>query len=167
MSTVVAVNIYTHSVTFVTDKLLTSIKDIIRQSGLDPSKFVDDWDLMERGIKTWLDTYNLEMVVLEVYEPKTDKLVGRWDFEIAYGFSGDGSFFVDPDAIKYHILKQGMLPGTCKYRLVTNTKAGRPDVQGWTKTTFRSTEGFVRQSIGTTIDGSGLSTTTGYWRKAS
>jgi len=167
MSTVVAVNIYTHSVTFVTDKLLTSIKDIIRQSGLDPSKFVDDWDLMERGIKTWLDTHNLEMVVLEVYEPKTDKLVGRWDFEIAYGFSGDSSFFVDPDAIKYHILKQGVLPGTCKYRLVTNTKPGRPDVQGWTKTTFRSTEVFVRQSIGTTIDGSGLSTTTGYWRKAS
>jgi len=166
MSTVVAVNTYTHSVTYVTDKLLTSIKDIIRLSGLDPAKFVDDWDTMERGIKKWLDTHDLEKVVLEVYEPKMDKLVGRWDFEISYGFSGDGSFFVDPDVIKYHIQKQGMLPSTCKYRIVTTTKIGRPDVQGWSKTTLRSTEGFVRQSIGTTIDGSGLSTTTGYWRKA-
>src|SRR2546430_3261375 len=97
MSTVVTVNTYTHSVTFVTDKLLKSMKDIIRLSGLDPSKFADDWDSMESGIKTWLDTQDLEVVVLEVYEPKTDKLVGRWDFEISYGFVGDGSFFVDPD----------------------------------------------------------------------
>lgn len=167
MSTVVAVNTYTHSVTHVTDNLLRSIKDIIRLSGLDPSKFVDDWDTMERGIKTWLDTQDLEVVVLEVYEPKSDKLVGRWDFEIAYGFPGDGSFFVDPEAIKYHIRKQGVLPNACKYRLVTTTKPGRADVQGWTTTTLRSTNGLVRQSIGTTIDGIGLSTTTSYWRKAS
>ena len=167
MSSIVAVNTYTHAVTHVTDNLLRSIKNIIRLSGLDPSKFVDDWDTMERGIKTWLNTRDLEMVVLEVYEPKTDKLVGRWDFEIAYSFSGDGSFFVDPEAIEYHIRKQGVHPSACKYRLVTTTKTGRPDVQGWTTTTFRSTNGLVRQSIGATIDGSGLSTTTSYWRKAS
>lgn len=167
MSTVVTVNTYTHSVTYVTDKLLKSIKDIIRLSGLDPSKFVDDWGCMERGIKTWLDSHDLETVALEVYEPKTDKLVGRWDFEISYGFAGDGSFFVDPDVIKYHIRKQGAIPTACKYRILTTTKLGRPDVQGWTKATFRSTDGFVRQSIGTTIDGSGLSTSGAYWRKAS
>jgi Bacterial HORMA domain 2 len=109
----------------------------------------------------------LEKVVLEVYEPKTDKLVGRWDFEISYGFSGDGFFFVDPDVIKYHIRKQGLIPNTCEYRILTTTRPGRPDVQGWAKATFRSTDGFVRQSIGTTIDGSGLSTSGAYWRKAS
>ena len=167
MSTVVAVNIYTHSVTFVTDKLLTSIKDIIRQSGLDPSKFADDWDWMERGIKAWLDTQYLEKVVLEVYEPKTDKLVGRWDFEISYGFVGDGSFFVDPEVIKYHIRKQGVIPNMCKYRILTTTKPGRPDVQGWMRATFRSTDGFVKQSIGTTIDGSGLSASGADWPKVS
>lgn len=167
MSTIVTANIYTHSVTYVTDKLLKSIKDLIRLSGLDPSKFADDWDVMECGIKTWLDSRDLEKVVLEVYKPETDKLVGRWDFEISYDFSDDGTFFVDPDAIKYHILKQGVLPNTCQYRLLTTTKPGRPDVQGWTKTIFRSTEGFVRQSIGTMIDGSGLSTGASYWRKAS
>ncbi len=167
MSTVVAVNTYTNSITYVTDKLLKSIKDIIRLSGLDPSKFADDWAWMERGIKAWLDTQDLEKVVLEVYEPKTDQLVGRWDFDIFYGFSGDGSFWIDPDVIKYHIRKQGVMPSTCQYRILTTTKPGRPDVQGWTKTAFRSTDGFVRQSIGTTIDGSGLSTGTGYWRKAS
>lgn len=166
MSTSVSVNTYAHSVTYVTDKLLMSIKDIIRLSGLNPAKFVNDWSWMERGIRTWLGTQDLETVVLEVYNPNTDKLVGRWDFDIYYGSSGDGSFWVDPKLIKYHIEKQGAIPSTCNYRIVTTTKPNRPDVQGWAPTQFRPTDGFVKQSIGTTIDGNGLSTGTGYWRKA-
>jgi hypothetical protein len=165
MSTVVSVNTYTHSVTYVTDKLLTSIKNIVRLSGLSPAKLADDWSILERGIKTWLGTGDLEGVHLEVYNPKTDKLVGRWDFEIYYSFQGDGSFWQDPDAIKYHILKQGLWPHECEYRVVTTTKSNRPDVTGWSRTTLRSTSGFVKQSIGTTIDGSGLLAGTGYWRK--
>src|SRR5215203_2319669 len=51
MSTVVSVNTYTQSVTYVTDKLLTSIKNIIRLSGLNPTKLVSDWGALERGIK--------------------------------------------------------------------------------------------------------------------
>jgi hypothetical protein len=167
MSTVVSVNTYTQSMTYVTDKLLTSIKNIVRLSGLNPATLVDDWKDLERGIKTWLGTHDLEQVHLEVYNPKTGKLVGRWDFEIYYGFQGDGSFWQDPDAIKYHIIKQGLWPSECEYRVVTTTKSGRPDVVGWSRTTLRSTNGFVKQSIGTTIDGSGLSSGTGYWRKVS
>jgi hypothetical protein len=166
MSTVVSVNTYTQAVTYVADKLLTSVKDIIRLSGLDPTKFASDWDWMHRGVRKWLETKDLTAVVLEVYDPKTDALVGRWDFEIVYGFTGDGAFRVDPDVIKYHILKQGVIPSSCKYRFLTTTKSGRPDVEGWAKTTFRSTDGFVKQSIGTAVDGSGLSGAAGYWRKA-
>lgn len=165
MSTIVSVNTYTHSVTYVTDKLLTSIKNIVRLSGLSPAKLADDWGVLERGIKKWLDTEDLEQLHLEVYNPRTDRLVGRWDFEIYYGFQGDGAFWQDPDAIKYHIQKQGLWPSECNYRVVATTKLGRPDVPGWSRTSLRSTDGFVKQSIGTTIDGSGLSTGTGYWRK--
>ena len=167
MSTVVSVNTYTQSVTYVTDKLLTSIKNIVRLSGLDPAMLVDDWSVIEGGIRTWLDGRYLEGVHLEVFNSKTDKLVGRWDFEIYYGFQGDGSFWQDPDAIKYHILKQGLWPSECGYRVVTTTKSNRPNVSGWSSTTLRSTNGFVKQSIGTIIDGSSLSSGTGYWRKVS
>lgn len=168
MSTTVFVNTYTHSVTYVTDKLLTSIKNIIRLSGLNPGKLTQDWGVLERGIKTWLDTEDLEEVHLEVFNPSNDKLVGRWDFEIFYGFSADGAaFWLDPDVISYHIKKQGLWPSSCDYRIVVTTKLGRPDVLGWSKTTLRSTKGFVKQSIGTAIDGGGLSTGAGYWRKIS
>lgn len=166
MSTGVAVKTYIHSITFVTDKILTTIKEIIRLSGLNPSALVEDWEVLERGIKKWLETKDLEEVCLEVFNSRSNRLVGRWDFEIYYGEVGDGSFWLDPDAVKYHIIKQGIYPSDCKYKIVTTTKPGRPNVNGWYTTQFRSTAGFVKQSIGTTIDGNGLSTGTGYWRKA-
>ena len=165
MSTHVVVNTYTHSVTYVTDKLLCSMKQIIKQSGLSPENLTSSWETLERGIERWLETQDLEELHLEVYNPGTDALVGRWDFEIFYGAQGDGGFWLDADAIKYAIRKQGVWPGACDYRVVATTRPGRPDVIGWSKTTLRSTDGFVRQSIGTTIDGNGLSTGTGYWRK--
>jgi Bacterial HORMA domain 2 len=165
MSTAVFVHTNTHSVTFVTDKILTSIKDIVRLSGLDPTKLANDWTVLELGINTWLGTQHLEEVILEVFNPKTNELVGRWDFEIYYNYTGDGSFWLDPDVVKYHIKKLGLLPSACSYRIVATTKYGRPDVAGWSSTTLRSTEGFVKQSIGTGINGSGLNTGIGYWRK--
>ena len=167
MSTFVVVNTYAHSVTHVTDKVLHSIKNIIRLSGLSPEKLTNEWGVLERGIKKWLETEYLQEIHLEVYNPVTNALVGRWDFEIFYGFTGDGAFWVDTDAIKYHIIKAGVWPSTCEYRIVVTNKPGRPDVAGWGPATLRSTDGFVKQSIGTTIDGSGLSTGTGYWRKVS
>lgn len=167
MSSFVIVNTRTHSITFVTDKLLSSLKNIIRLSGLNPEKLSNDWQILERGIRRWLETEHLQELHLEVYEPRTDKLVGRWDFGIFYGFTGDGTFWVDTDAIKYHIRKAGLWPTDCEYRIVVTNRPGRPDVEGWSTTTLRSTDGFVKQSIGTTIDGSGLRAGSSYWRKVS
>ena len=165
MSTYVAVNTYTYAVTYVTNKLMMSLKHIILYSGLSPEKLGEDWQVLERGIQIWLGTQDLTQLVLEVYNPTTDALVGRWDLAIGYGFSGDGSFWVNTDDIRYHILKAGAWPSACKYRVIATTKPTRPDVPGWSSTTLRSTEGFVKQSIGTTIDGSGLCVGSGYWRK--
>jgi hypothetical protein len=103
-------------------------------------------------------------VILEVYHPTTDALIGRWDFELVYGASGDSDMWVNTDDIKYHILKAGQWPFTCDYRIVLTTTPGRPNVEGWNATTLRSTDGFVRQSLGTTIDGNGVKSGTAYWR---
>ena len=166
MSTFVSVNTYTHSVTYVADNMLMSLKEIIRESGLSPEKLANDWTVLQRGISKWLGTRHLERVVLEVYKSSNGDLVGRWDFDISYGAQGDGSMWVNTEDIKYHIRKAGQWPSTCDYVVITTTKAGCPDVDGWTTTSFRSTEGFVRQAIGTTIDGNGLSTGTASWRRA-
>ena len=87
MSTNVFVNTYTHSVTYVTDKLLNSIKNIIRLSGLNPERLPQDRKALESGITKWLGTKDLEQVHLEVFNPSNGALIGRWDFEIFYGFT--------------------------------------------------------------------------------
>lgn len=166
MSTFVAVNTYTHSVTYVTNNLLYCLQEIIKKSGLDPSRISDDWTVLESGLSTWLGTRDLEAVSLEVFDPQTDDLVGRWDFSIAYGWTeGSGAFWIDTDQIRYAIQKQGLWPSSCAYRVVVDAKAGRPEVPGWSNTTYRSTAGFVRQSIGTTLDASGLGAAATYYRK--
>ncbi|MCP2216095.1 hypothetical protein M2226_003648 [Bradyrhizobium elkanii] len=164
--TSVGVYSYTHSVTYVADNILKSLKDIIRLSGLDPSKLVSDWAVLMSGLTTWLNSQHLRSVTLEVYNPATDGLVGRWDIDIAYGASGDGSFWTDTDQIKYAILKAGLWPSEASYRIVVDAAAGRPDVTGWSETSWRSTAGFVRHSLGSTIEHNGLGGSAAYWRKA-
>ena len=169
MSTFVAVNTYTHSVIYVTDNILRSLQDIVRLSGLDPAQIADDWTVLERGISTWIESKHLETIVLEVYNPSTDALIGRWDIDIAYEWSGDGGgrFWVDTEQIKIAIKKAGVWPGSSKYSIICRTKSGRPHVDGWCTTPFRSTAGMVKQSLGTTIEHSGLGAGTSYYRKVS
>jgi hypothetical protein len=165
--TSVAVNTYTHSVTYVADNILKSLKDIIRLSGLDPSEFVGDWATNMRGVQTWLSTGDLQTVKLEIYEPKTDKLIFRWDIDIAYSWSGgDGGFWTDTDQLRYAIKKSGLAPSEARYRLLVHTKPGRPDVFGWSTATARSTDGMVRQSLGRTVEHNGLGGSTSYLRRA-
>ena len=169
MSTFVAVNTYTHSVIYVTDNILRSLQDIVRLSGLDPTQIADDWTALERGIKTWIESKHLETIVLEVYNPSTDALIGRWDIDIAYEWSGDGGgrFWVDTEQIKIAIRKAGVWPGSSKYSIICRTKSGRPDVDGWSSRPFRATAGMVKQSLGTTIEHSGLGAGTSYYRRVS
>jgi len=168
MSVAVAVNTYVHSVTYVTDNILRSLQDIVRLSGLNPGKISNDWEVLERGIRTWLGSQHLEQIVLEAYNPKSNGLIGRWDIEIAYGWSGDdGRFWVDTEQIRMAILKAGVWPAESEYRIVCCNKDGRSDVIGWSSTTLRSTAGMVKQSLGTTIEHNGLGANASYYRKAS
>ncbi len=162
----VATYSYTHSVTYVADNILKSLKDIIRLSGLDPTNFAENWSSNMLAVKTWLATGDLKKVILEIYNPATDLLITRWDIEIVYGWSdGDGSFWTDTEQLKYAIKKAGILPSQAKYKLMLDTKPDRPDVAGWGKGCYRSTEGMVKQSLGSTVEHSGLGAQAGYWRQ--
>lgn len=166
MGVSVSVRSYTHATTYVAENILRSLKNILLYSGLDPDKLVDDWDVLHRGIKAWIDSGHLKKVVLEVFDPKSDALVGRWDVNISNEWSGgDGQFWTDTDAIRFAIKKSGVLPSTAKYRVVATTAPGRPDVPGWSSTTLRSTDGMVEQRIGTSIEASGLSGGVSYYRR--
>jgi Bacterial HORMA domain 2 len=165
MSTITFVDTKAYTVTYVTDKLLTSIKKIIIGSGLDPAKMSRSWVTLERGVSAWLKSEHLTKMVLEIFDPKTDDLICRWDLDIIYGYSGDGSLWADTDAIRYNILKAGAIPSTCDYSISVTTKSGAPAVDGWSSCTLRSTAGMSQYSIGTSIGGTGLAAGVSYWSR--
>ena len=165
--TSVAVNIYTYSVTCVADNILKSMKDIVRLSGLDPTNLADDWPSNMLAIQTWLYSGHLEIVVLEIFHPITGALVGRWDIDVIYTTGlGDGGFWTDTEQIKYHVRKAGLAPGEARYRLLLQNKPGYTPVDGWGPGQYRSTQGFVRHSLGSTIEHYGLGASAAYWRPA-
>jgi hypothetical protein len=166
MSTTVTVNTYTHSVTYVSDNILKSFKDIIRLTGLDPYHLTSQWEVLLLGLSTWIKSEHLEKVILEVYNPQTDALVDRWDIEVVYTWSagGEGNFWTDTEQLKYAIKKHGLNPSSAKYRLLVVNKSGAGAVPGWSSTDLRSTAHMVRQTLGSTIEHNGLGANTSYWR---
>lgn len=161
----VSVYSFTHSVTFVTDNILKSFREIIRLSGLSPAKFVDNWQNYHRAINAWLSSEHLIRVVLEIYHPRTDALIKRWDIEIAYEWSsGEGSFYADVEQLRYAIRKAGIAPSEAEYSMILVHKPGAPAVPNWGAGSLRSTIGMSRQSLGSTVDHNGLGASAAYWR---
>ncbi len=167
MTVSVSVRSYTHSITYVTDNILRSLKEIIRQSGLSPEKLATEWSSLELAIRTWIESGDLIRVILEIFDPKTNGLLTRWDVEITYGYSdGDGYFFADTEAIRSAIRKTGVQASTAGYEFTLTTRPGRPDVKGWGPGSLRSIGGMVEQRIGTSIEAAGLSGGISYYRRA-
>jgi hypothetical protein len=168
MSTHVTVNTYTHSVTFVAGQMIRSLKEIIKWTGLDPNRLFGSWATIEHGISVWLGSRHLNLLVLEIFNPRTDVLIGRWDFEISYsyGSSDDGSMWVDTEAIRFALAKCGAIASTCDYQIKIENLPGAPAISGWSSTSYRSTAGFSQHCVGTTIGANTLGSQASYWRKS-
>jgi Bacterial HORMA domain 2 len=164
MSTATFVISYAETVTYVTTKMLLVLKEIIREIGLDPSRFTNDWETYEDAVSTWLASRHLQRVTLEVYDPRTNNLVTRWDMDVVYSTIGEGRLWVDTAAVRYAIVKQGLAPSSCLYDIILRAPGGQ-QVVGWGSCQLRSTDGFRRYSIGATVGGNGLSAQTAYWSR--
>jgi hypothetical protein len=165
MSTSTFVISYAYAVTYVTAKILNILSNIIRDIGLDPSRFARDWAVYEDGISTWLASRHLQRVTLEVYDPTTNDLVTRWDMEVVYSSVGDGNLWFDAAAVRYAIAKAGLVPRSCLYDIKARTLPNEPYVAGWSACSLRSTDGFRRYAIGAMIGGNGLAAETAYWSR--
>ena len=142
----------THTVSYVTDKILYLLKEIIREIGLDPGKLMDNWASLERGVSAWLRSQHLEKVRLEISDSKTGALVSPWDLEVIYGYMAAmvrSGLTRLPSGIN-NIQKAGVVPSQCVYRFIVFTLPGRPAVAGWGPCEPLSLEGFKRYSLGPT-----------------
>ena len=159
----------THTATFVADKMRNILRDIIRESGLDPADMMGDWqDDVGNAVKGWLETEDLLKIVLEFYESGSNKAAARWDFPIEYDGSGvDDDMWVQKQHILKSIAKAKAPPAGCKYRVVLITREGRPDMPGMGSTNLRSTEGLVCRISGTAVATNDIMAGMSYWRTAS
>ncbi|MFD8044830.1 HORMA domain containing protein [Streptomyces chartreusis] len=170
MSTAVHVNTYAYAVTHVSTGLIRSLRQIVKESGLNPARMISQWSVLENGVEAWLTSRHLRSLVLEIYDPSRptgDDLVGRFDFTIDYGYypEADGELWLDPDTVYYSVRKAGAYPSLCDYRIVADTKSGRPDVAGWSTTSLRSTAGFTRHEVGTAVGGGSLGAGLAYYSR--
>lgn len=157
----------THTATFVADSMRNLLRDMITWSGLDPTKLVDDWDVLGIATRTWLLSGHLYEVVMEFYSPQTSVLVGRWDFPITYDGSGvEDDMWVAREQIRRTIEKAGRPPAGALYTIILRTHAGREDVPGMVSATLRSTSGMVGRSSGTAIATPDIMASLKYWRAA-
>src|SRR5262249_25695969 len=125
MSTAVRVNTAAHAATHVATNLLRSVRALVKGCGLDTTRLVGQWEVLEAGVSVWLASRHLRTLTLEVFDPNRstgDDLVGRFDFTIDYGYyaDGDGDLWFDPDAVAYTIRKNGAIPAQCDYQLVAS-----------------------------------------------
>lgn len=155
----------THTANFVAGKMGNILRDIIRESGLDPTDMVDDWKIAGKATEIWLTGGYLEKIVLEFYLPGSENAEARWDFPIEYNGSGvDDDMWVQKQHILKTIAKAKAPPSGCRYRVVLITAAGRPDVAGMTSTTLRSTEGLVCRNSGTAVATNDIMAGLSYYR---
>jgi hypothetical protein len=169
MSTFAYVNTYAYSVTHLTDNMLRGLQELIRELGLSPKKFADDWKSSDLAISTWLSSRHLYKLALEIYDPsKSSRAILVPEFDIVYSSDSgeDGSFWVDGEALRYEILKAGVLPSACTYSLLCYNHSGYPSVTGWGSTDARSREGMTRYVAGPTIGAPGLAANSAYWGRA-
>ncbi|HEY3252168.1 MAG TPA: HORMA domain containing protein [Ignavibacteria bacterium] len=167
MSTRVAVYTYANSISYVSDKILWSMRKLITMIGLDPINLVSEWSLLDKGLQTWLRSRHLVGATIEIYNKTRGSFVGRWDFDIDYTYNSgdDGEFTTDAQLIKNAIAKNVTDVKNCSYDIIFRNKPGYPKVPGFVSCNLRSTQGYVRQSLGTSISTNYLGAQLNYWRK--
>ena len=155
----------THSVTFLSDNLRNSLREVIRENGLSPEKLMQDWETIERGIRTWLTSGHLTRIVIEFYRSGSGEAAARWDFPVDYTSSGvDDDMWLDKNYLRQLIAKSKRPTPDCTYRITMSTRSGAAHVDGFSDCTLLSTGQLVARQAGTIIATGHMTAGVTYWR---
>jgi Bacterial HORMA domain 2 len=155
----------THSITFLSDNLRNTLREVIRENGLSPEKLMQDWETIENGIRTWLYSRHLMTIVVEFFQPQASFASARWEFPISYSGSGvDDDMWLDNSYLRQLIAKSSRPTSNCTYRVIFCTKPGAPTVAGMSDCSFLSTGQMAARQAGTVIATPHLTAGVTYWR---
>lgn len=155
----------THSIVFLSDNLRNTLREVIRENGLSPEKLMQDWETIERGIRTWLQSGHLTNVVVEFFRHGATAVTARWEFPVGYSGSGvDDDMWLDKNYLRQLIAKARRPTSDCLYRVVLCTSDGAPYVEGFSDCTFLSTNNLSARQAGTVIATAHMTAGITYWR---
>lgn len=155
----------THSIIFMGDSLRNTLRDVIRECGLSPEKLMQDWGVIERGIRTWLESGHLRNIIIEFFKPWESRASARWDFPIGYSGSGvDDDMWIDKAYLRQLIAKSVRPTADCGYRIVLTVADYAPKVDGFAPCSLLSTGNLSARQSGTVIATSHLTANVTYWR---
>lgn len=156
---------HAHSVVFLTDNLLNTLREVIRESGISPDKLTQDRSTIERGLRTWLQSGHLTKVVVEFHKPGASSASARWDFPINYTGAGVADdMWLDKNYLRQLISKATRPSTDCTYRVILCTNAGAPKVDGFSDCSFLSTGSLAARPAGTVVATSHMTAAVTYWR---
>ena len=154
-----------HSIVFLSDNLRNTLREVIRENGLSPDKLMQDWETIERGIRTWLESGHLMRILVEFLKPGATEVSALWEFPIAYSGSGvDDDMWLDKSYLRQLIAKSKRPTGDCIYRIVLSTSNEAPHVNGFSECVLRSTGQLVPRQAGTVIATPHMTAGVTYWK---
>jgi hypothetical protein len=155
----------THSIVFLSDNLRNTLREIIRENGLSPEKLMQDWETIERGIKTWLGSGHLKNIIVEFFKPGASTASARWEFPVGYTGSGvDDDMWLDKAYLRQLIAKAARPTSDCTYRILLCNDPGAAIVYGFVDSPFLSTGQLAARHAGTVIATGHLTAGATYWR---
>jgi Bacterial HORMA domain 2 len=164
VTTATHVSVATRETTYITDKMIRSSRQLIEGTGLDPKLIDGKLSTIENGFRTWLQSRHLKSATVEVSHGGT--LVGRFDFNVRYGYYRDDGWGLrhDQKTIEHVIQKNGEFSPSCSYRVIVAHHPGYPRVEGWTAATYKSTGGFQCVTVGSAIGGGIDDVSLSFWK---
>ena len=155
----------THSIVFLSDNLRNTLREVVRENGLDPNKLMQEWETIERGIRVWLEDGHLNNIVIEFFKPGSSIAVARWEFPIGYNGSGvEDDLWLDKSYLRQLIAKSARPTTDCTYRILLCTAPEARSVPGFVSCTFLATGQLAARQGGTVIATGHMTAGTTYWR---
>lgn len=152
---------------YVSAKLVGAMGVILSELGLGTAyRSYDQWALIERSLRTWMEERTLERVTLEVYDPARDDALAVTGFPISYfdPNTDERTFQQDLAIARYQSAKaRAAIRANATFRVMVETTPGATTIAGWGPTTARSTSGMVRLLGGTVASGPHASAALEMW----
>jgi hypothetical protein len=150
---------------FLSDNLRNTLREVIRENGISPQKLMQDWETIECGILTWLQSGDLNNIVVEFFKPGASVASARWEFPIGYAGSGvDDDMWLDRAYLRQLIAKSARPTTDCTYRIILCTDATAPNIPGFSHCPFLSTGQLAARQAGTVIATGHMTAGATYWR---